>query len=302
MLLSAERRGELRVLGITTVAGNTSVKNATRNTRRLLATYGRLDVPVYAGAHCFLLSGTDDPPYQYHGENGLGNARFEEPLPAVKQRPEHAVTALSRLASEHKGELTVVALGPLTNIALAARMDQEFMTNINDIYLMGGNYTGLGNVKPSGEFNFVCDPEAANIVLASVRRPILIASWEVCLNHGLDMAWRKTVLGAVDSPAARFFGAAERAVLEDRTFGDWITCDQAAAAMLIRPEIVLKQSTHHATVELHGKLTRGLMVVDRRSWSEPTALGRNVTVIEALDLELYKKMLLDAFGHPGVVF
>ncbi|XP_037081281.1 probable uridine nucleosidase 2 [Pollicipes pollicipes] len=56
MLLSAERRGELRVLGITTVAGNTSVKNATRNTRRLLATYGRLDVPVYAGAHCFLLS------------------------------------------------------------------------------------------------------------------------------------------------------------------------------------------------------------------------------------------------------
>ncbi|XP_037088293.1 probable uridine nucleosidase 2 isoform X1 [Pollicipes pollicipes] len=142
MLLSAERRGELRVLGITTVAGNTSVKNATRNTRRLLATYGRLDVPVYAGAHCFLLSGTDDPPYQYHGENGLGNARFEEPLPAVKQRPEHAVTALSRLASEHKGELTVVALGPLTNIALAARMDQEFMTNINDIYLMGGNYTG----------------------------------------------------------------------------------------------------------------------------------------------------------------
>jgi len=313
MMLSAEGRGELQVVGITTVAGNCSLQHATRNARRILAIFGRLDIPLFAGAHCSLVTGTTEPENdRFHGYNGLGDAEFAEPLPEARERPEHAVSALVRLAREHKGELDVLALGPLTNLAMAARMDADFVHNVRDFYIMGGNYCGIGNVTSSSEFNFFTDPEAAQILLSSVQRPVVVSCWEVCVSHGIDLGWREKTLGSVDTPAARFFDTVERPSLDRRGFVGktpgtyrWITCDQMAAAVLIRPQIVLKQTLHQATVELQGEYTRGQMVVDRHGVHSTQAVDdsvKNILLVEELDMELYQEMLRDAFGHTDVKF
>ncbi|XP_043218620.1 probable uridine nucleosidase 2 isoform X2 [Amphibalanus amphitrite] len=303
MVLAADRRRELRLIAICVTFGNSTIEHCTRNARRILGTFNRLDIPIYSGAHCGLVNGKLGTTDLFHGSDGLGDTEFEQPPPPLPRQSEHAAAALTRLAREHKGELAILALAPLTTVALATRLDPEFSSNVGDIVIMGGNFTGLGNTTVAGEFNFFTDPEAAHVVIASARRPITIATWELCLQHSLDMSWRKAVLGAVDSAAARLFNAAEARVLEDDMFGSWITCDQAAAALLVRPQIARNTSAHHASVELQGQLTRGQLVVDRRDWHAARARTPcNVNIVQALDMQLYKKMLLDAFGHPDIEF
>lgn len=143
---------EMDLLAVTTVFGNTDVATATELSRRILSRFRRDEIPVYPGAHRPLVV---DP--------------HRTPRTAAGAAPElHGAVMLAHLAREYAGELTIVAIGPLTNLALALRLDSSFATNVREVVAMGGQFFGQnGRLSQPGEFNFWVDPEAADIVLTS---------------------------------------------------------------------------------------------------------------------------------------
>ncbi len=170
---------DLVLAGLTTVAGNVSLAKTTANAVRVLEFLGASDVPVTAGSAGALLR----PPLtaeHVHGDDGLRGARL--PAPAAAPRAGHATDFIIDTVLAAPGEVTLVATGPLTNIALALRREPDLAANVRDFVLMGGS-SGRGNVTPAAEFNIAVDPEAAAIVFA--------AGWQVTM-IGLDVTLQAT--------------------------------------------------------------------------------------------------------------
>ena len=164
----------LDLCGVTTVAGNVGLDRTTGNALAVLEFLGRADVPVAAGSPAPLLRPFTDA-HDVHGETGLGAARL--PAPSRGPVPAHAVDFLIERISGAPGAVTLVATGPLTNIALAVRRYPPLVTEVADFVIMGGS-ASRGNVTPAAEFNIWADPEAAAIVFA--------AGWRVTM-AGLDV-------------------------------------------------------------------------------------------------------------------
>lgn len=291
---AAQKKGEAVIHGITCVHGNTTLSNVCANTLKTLHTVGRLDIPVYRGTVDSIVE-TVQRAESVHGGDGFGDFHYPD-APDVDEyvQKEHAVNYLTRITSENPGTVTLLCLGPLTNIALAIRMDPNFCRNVKEIFIMGGNIEGVGNITAAAEFNFFCDPEAAHIVLHNMKCPITIFPWEAASKYGrIPYEWRKGVLGTVDSPQARLMNKVERVLLDTERFGAWCRCDPLAAAILLEPQVAAQVREVYVSVELHGAKTRGAMVVDhlQKLESQP-----NVTVIERVNTDLYQKLLLEAFA------
>jgi purine nucleosidase len=191
---------ELDLLGLTTVFGNCAVDLATRNALLLLDIAGRADVPVARGAAAPVASDYLGPVPQVHGADGMGDGG---PLPEPSREPVDGSAAefLCRTVRAHPGEVTILALGPLTNLALALRLLPELDTLARDVVIMGGNALTPGNATPAAEANMLGDPEAADVVLG--------ARWPVSM-VGLDVTHRVNLRGvdidrltAVDTPTGR---------------------------------------------------------------------------------------------------
>ncbi len=186
-----------RLLGVSTVVGNVSLANATRNTRAVLALAGRADVPVSPGAALPLAPEPNDA-RAVHGATGLGHATLAEPPEPAE--PSHAVDAILAAARAHAGRLILVATGPLTNIALAAMREPELPRLLKRFVIMGGAYAVHGNVTPSAEFNIWHDPEAARIVFRAFGGPGAAAVVAI----GLDVTHKVTIDGGdLEALAAR---------------------------------------------------------------------------------------------------
>ncbi|KAK9141421.1 hypothetical protein Scep_011102 [Stephania cephalantha] len=162
----ALRSPELEVIGLTTIFGNVYTTLATRNALHLLEVAGRTDIPVAEGSHLTITKGTKLRIADFvHGTDGLGNQNFAPPKgKAIEQS---AATFLVQQASLYPGEVTVVALGPLTNIALALELDPDFAKKVGQIVLLGGAFAVNGNVNPAAEANIFGDPDAADLVFTS---------------------------------------------------------------------------------------------------------------------------------------
>ncbi|TKY69034.1 uridine nucleosidase 2 [Spatholobus suberectus] len=157
---------EVQVIGLTTIYGNVYTTLATRNALHLLEVAGRTDIPVAEGSHVTLTKATKLRIADFvHGADGLGNQNF--PPPKGKPLEESAAAFLVHQAKVNPGKVTVVALGPLTNIALAIQMDPEFAKNIGQIVILGGAFAVNGNVNPAAEANIFGDPDAADVVFTS---------------------------------------------------------------------------------------------------------------------------------------
>ncbi|XP_056161258.1 probable uridine nucleosidase 2 isoform X2 [Syzygium oleosum] len=157
---------EVEVIGLTTIYGNVYTTLATRNALHLLEVAGRTDIPVAEGSHVTITKGTKLRIADFvHGTDGLGNQNF--PPPKGKPIEQSAATFLIEQANLYPGEVTVVALGPLTNIALALHQDPTFSRKIGQIVLLGGAFSVNGNVNPAAEANIFGDPDAADIVFTS---------------------------------------------------------------------------------------------------------------------------------------
>ena len=193
------------VVGVTTVGGNARLADTTRNALRLLEYMGRQDIPVSRGAARTAQRGFHYA-YGVHGARGLG-----VPLPSPAKRPvkSRAPAFISRMASKYRGDLTILALGPLTNIARALRKEQRVIEWTKELVVMGGAVGVAGNVNPYAEFNIYNDPEAAHSVLASGIRASLV---------GLDVTQR-VFFERAGSPW--FEGGAPSAALAGRIVRTW---------------------------------------------------------------------------------
>ena len=262
-LLLALRSPELDVIGVTTVAGNVALPDVLRNTRYVLDTAGAASVPVAAGAAAPLVRPLTTATF-FHGPHGLGDIDVAEPTRAPVAEP--AAQLLCRLAAEYRGQLTVIATGPWTNIALASRLDPEFAGNLRQLVLMGGAVTVPGNVTPVAEANVYNDPEAAHMVLASGAMPLLIgldvthqALWRPAQQEAARQRVREQ---SAPDPVARL--AVEllewylRADLAAGLAGSPLH-DPVAVAAAMWPALFMLEP-RHVSVELASELTRGQTV------------------------------------------
>ena len=191
-----------RLVGLGTVVGNTSAEQGARNAIDLLALAGREDIPVAVGANRWLNRDFDGGVPHIHGDNGLGNV--ELPHSPAQPVAESAADLLIRLSHEHAGELVVVAVGPLTNIALALRQDPTLPERISSVTAMGGAALVPGNISAVAEANIGNDPEASQQVVAA-DWDLTLVPLDVTLENTLEEEDRRRLLDSSD-PLARTVG------------------------------------------------------------------------------------------------
>lgn len=207
-LLLAMSSPEIDLLAVTAVAGNVPLDVTLRNALRLVEIAGRTDIPVARGAASPLVRTLVDAAYA-HGDNGLAGVDFSPP--GLRPAAEPAASLIGRLVREHPGEVTIVGIGPLTNVAMALRQDPDLARLVHSIVLMGGSLSG-GNVTPAAEFNFYVDPEAASIVFGS-GVPIYMVGLDVTRKVDLTDAHLRA-LRAGHNPASDAAARIGTAVME----------------------------------------------------------------------------------------
>ncbi|CAN0880023.1 Uridine nucleosidase 1 [Linum grandiflorum] len=164
-ILMAFQTPEVEILGFTTVFGNVATVDATRNALLLCEIAGRPDIPVAEGSHEPLKGGKPRVADFVHGSDGLGNTYLSPPK--AEKSAKTAAEFLVDKVSEFPGEVSVLALGPLTNVAMAIKRDSSFASKVKKIVVLGGAFFALGNVNPAAEANIYGDPEAADVVFTS---------------------------------------------------------------------------------------------------------------------------------------
>ncbi|CAG5124035.1 unnamed protein product [Candidula unifasciata] len=282
-IMMALAHPNVEVLAITCANGNVNVDLVCANTLRVLKACGREDIPVYRGAECSLLGNTS----QF--ENFSGEA-WNVPVDISAIQPEHAANAMIRIITNNPGEVTLVALAPLTNLALAMRLDSTVGRKIKDLYIMGGNIEARGRVSTCAEFNFYNDPEAAQVVLKEFIN-ITILPYEVCRRFLLSWDFFDLWINA----GTHVSDFVKRSVLESakpaRVGGrqGYRSCDGYCMALVIDRSVVLSAEPVYCTVELSGQLTRGQMVVD---WDGLLQQPCNTLVVKELDIEKIKLLFM----------
>ncbi len=280
---------ELEVLGITTVGGNTGLANTTGNALRLLHLLQRDDVPVGAGAGRAIAFDQDLGDPSIHGQHGLGGVTLAE-APRTSD-PRGALGVMVDLIEGSAEPVTLVAIGPLTNVALLAATRPDVYAKLDRLVIMGGGVRITGNHTPTGEFNIWFDPEAAaRVFQAGV--PVTMVGLDVthkAMFAGSD--WDR-LRGPDAGPVARaitgmvdFYGSYYLSVNGSDATAQH---DALAIASVIRPDLI---ATKHCWVgvECAGPLTRGMTVADLKSvWGHTP----NTHVALDVDVPAYIELLV----------
>ena len=297
-LLLALRSPELLVEAITVVSGNVHLDLCVENTFRILDAAGISQRPPVARGCARPLERDPVEAAHVHGDDGLGqitkiresDGRLLYPAPVIEVVDRHAVEMIIDLIGDHPGQISIVALGPLTNIATAIRKDAAAMRQVQELIVMGGSFSGQGNVTPVAEFNFYADPEAARVVLQSGIN-LTVVSLDVTHRTILPRkALRREALPQKDLPqkelpqkelpgkefakrtpteagaysrflrdlTAKWFDFAEGRGLDGAYLHDPLAMGVAIDPSFVRTETFL------ADVETTGELTQGMVVTDRR--------------------------------------
>ena len=253
-LLLAMRSPELKIEGITAVAGNVPLTLTLPNALRMVEIAGRDDIPVAAGASGPLLRRLVTATYA-HGENGLGGAVFPEP----KRKPvaEPASEFIRQIVRKYPGEITLLTIGPLTNIAAALNSDPDLASMVRALVMMGGSLSG-GNITPAAEFNIYVDPEAARIVFQS-GIPITMVGLDVTRKTSLTEEHVR-VLEAPQNPVSQAAATIARNALNHNRERGFLVGpnmhDSLAIAGFLDPSILQFQD-YYVDVETTGELTAG---------------------------------------------
>ena len=253
-LLLAMRSPELKIEAITPVAGNVPLELTLPNALRLVEIAGRTDIPVAAGARAPLMRRLVTATYA-HGENGLGGAVF--PDPTIKPVAEPAAEYIRRIVRKFPHEVTLITLGPLTNIATALNGDPELASLIRGVTMMGGSLSG-GNITPAAEFNMYVDPEAARIVFQS-GVPITMVGLDVTRKTSLTEDHVRTLEAAQNPVSQAAAKIGRNAINHNRERGFLVgpnMHDSLAVAAFLDPTI-LKWQEYYVDVETTGELTAG---------------------------------------------
>jgi len=274
---------KLDVRLITTVAGNVGLDKVTFNAMRLLKFFNK-NVPVALGADRPLIKDPIDAS-DIHGSTGMDGFEFEEPSEELVLK-ENAVNAMYRVIMDSKEPMTIVPIGPLTNIALLLKMYPEVKNNIAEIVFMGGS-ASRGNAGVMSEFNIFADPEAAKIVFQS-ELPIVMVGLDVGLKalvYPEDSAQLKDMNktgNMIYQLFQKYRGGSMKTGLK--------MYDSTAIAYLLQPEMFQVVDTF-LDVELHGTMTTGCTIVDLKGY-----LGKphNAKVCIDIDPHMFKQWFMDS--------
>ncbi len=298
-LIMALRSASARVVAITTVAGNVAVRQATRNALCVTELCGA-DTPVYEGAGKPLTRPLRTAEW-FHGHDGLGDHGYA-PLGRRAEKP-HAVEAIVATIRANPG-LTVVTLGPLTNIALALAQSPDLARGVGRCVVMGGAPCTEGNVTPAAEYNIWVDPEAARIVFHS-GLPIELVGWQLCRGPAAlapaDIAHVEGIGSRLGHFAIECNSTARAAYLV-QTGEDGISLpDPVAMSIALDPSIATEASRHYTEIETASELTRGMTVVDRLGvaankrnraiWADLIEREPNALIYWAIDAARWKQAL-----------
>ena len=282
----------LELVAVTTLAGNVEVEHTTRNTLQVLELAGMTDIPVYMGAaHPILCEPITA--HHVHGQNGLNDIELPKPKRAPEEMP--AWDAIYETAKRYKGELTVVAVGPLTNLALAIAKYKELPKLIRRIVIMGGAAVG-GNVTPAAEFNVYADPEAADMVF-SCGAPVYMC--------GLDVTMRAYFtpeeldeLAELGTKQAVFARDVMQGILKFyRNYNLRGVALHDPVTVLYADDDSYFQTDHAGVrVETKGRLTRGKTVTDLYSDKQ---MEHNANIVIGVDRAAFLRRVFENIAHYG---
>ncbi len=279
---------------LTTVFGNTGVEHCTRNALTILDAAGRTDIPVYQGADRPLLRAPRFAPH-IHSQDGLGGLAAKYP-PSGAIQPGNAVEKIVEHIMASPGEITLVALGPLTNVALALHLEPRLATSVREIVLMGGAVRVPGNVSPVASANMLNDPDAAAVVYDSGAR-LVQAGLDVALPTIISPAHLARI-AAADTPAARLLTDVAKAAIASylplygdeggARFNDLPTVAYVVDRTLFRAE------RHPVAIETTGTYTAGITVVD---WRRDLGRPENTDVLLGVDVPRLVEMFAERLSR-----
>jgi purine nucleosidase len=276
-----------KLLGVTIVAGNVEFEDQVKNALYTLEYFGADNVNVYLGAKRPIL-GIWKYAKEVHGDNGLSNWVVR---PTRKPSNENAIDLIIKLAREYQGELEVLAISPLTNIALAYLKNPEIVDMIKKLWIMGGAVQ-KGNVTPIAEYNFWVDPEAAKIVL-SAGFNITLVTWDLAEKYGLIAIedWEK--IKKMNTKSSIFFINSNISLLNytisKQSLNGSIHPDSLTVVIASFPEIIKKSKMVYADVELCSN-SRGALLVD---WYNLTGNKPNIELVLEIDYYKFKEVLFE---------
>jgi purine nucleosidase len=279
---------------VTIVSGNVDFDQQVENALITIEQAGRAgEVPVHLGARVPLMR-----PWYAAKAHGDGKGGHDFPLPTQRPSAEPAADAIVRIANESPGEIEILAIGPLTNIATALVRDRDLPSKVKRLWIMGGCDNSIGNVTAAAEYNFYVDPEAAQLVLAAGFQ-ITIVTWTLTLSHALWSREQLESIARIDTSLARYFTILdapnlvynEGVGIEGSTHPDSLT-----AMIIVEPELVTASSERFVAVETRSELTRGYSLMDHRAARN----APNATVIDAIDAEGFYRAYRRLLGDPGV--
>ncbi len=295
-ILLALGNPEIELVGVTTVGGNQSLEKVTYNARAVLEKAHATTIPVYAGCDRPLIR-PQEVAASIHGKSGLDGVDLPEPSRPLEDM--HAVNYIIKTVMESEpGTITLVPTGPLTNIALACRLEPKIIDRVKEVVLMGGGYH-KANWSAVAEFNIKVDPEAAHIVFNE--------SWRLTM-VGLDLTHQALCTQEVQkrienigTPLAQFVSDSmdffRQAYKDNQNFVDPPVHDPCTIAYLIDPSVVQTRRCP-LDVEIHGELTSGMTVADLRG-PEPSTDECNTQVATKLDFDKFWDLVTEAIERIG---
>jgi purine nucleosidase len=286
-LLLALRSERTTVEAVTVVAGNVPFDRQVENAKYTLSLVGATDVPVHEGARAPLVKDFEHAT-DVHGEDGLGDV--DVPEVDVPSAERHAVDAIVDAARDAPGEVTLLCIGPLTNLALAVAREPDLPDLLDEVWVMGGSLEYRGNVTPAAEFNFWVDPDAARRVLREFD--VHLVDWGVTVRDSTLDGDALDELTALDTRLADFFDGLTSHVRaythEEQGFDGVTQPDSLAAACLVAPEVRDVVRERYVEVDEREGLTRGYSLVDPEGSLDEEPRTR---VVESVDREAFRDMV-----------
>ncbi len=279
---------EVTLEALTTVQGNVSVEQTTHNALTLLTLARRTDIPVARGCADPLVRARVDAAH-VHGYNGLGNATLPEPTLAPVEQ--HAVDLIIEKVMQNPGEITLIPIGPLTNIALAVRREPRIAQHVREVVIMGGAIRVPGNVTPSSEFNIFADPHAAHIVFHA-GWPLRLVSLDVTTR----VSMQRQQVEALAAHGSKVTTALQQMMIYYfDVFGPMYGSttfqmhDPLCLAAAFQPDLITWESAY-VDVELASTLTFGETV---GYFNRPDAPTPNMQVSVGVDSERFLNMFIE---------
>lgn len=282
----------LKVEALTITCGNVGFEQQTKNALYTLQLAGKKDkIPVFQGSARPIAREVHGNAKYVHGSDGMSDSFFPDPL--QKPEKEHAVDAIIRLVSQYPNELTIVAIGPLTNVALALLRDPSIAKKIKEVYFMGGFYKFYGNINPSATYNAWVDPEAARVVFQS-GIPITTVGFDVSVKSSVFTDADYAKVEKLGTKYSDFFMKINRIrrvyCKEHQKMNGSNHPDAITIAAVIDPSLISSKVSRFVDVETRGELTLGALAIDELGvWGKPP----NATICVEADEAKFKQMVFD---------